>query len=94
MESMTIAESKITSQGQISVPAKIRKKLGVAPGSVLEWHEKDGEIIVKRATQYTSEDIFAAIFPELQDGSPREVFTVEEMDKGIERLMREKHGRG
>ena len=39
---MAIAHSKLTAQGQISVPAKVRRKLGVGPGSVLEWDE-DGE---------------------------------------------------
>jgi bifunctional DNA-binding transcriptional regulator/antitoxin component of YhaV-PrlF toxin-antitoxin module len=29
-------------QGQISVPVEIRRKLGVGPGSVLEW-EQDGD---------------------------------------------------
>jgi bifunctional DNA-binding transcriptional regulator/antitoxin component of YhaV-PrlF toxin-antitoxin module len=30
MEDMAIAQSKITAQGQISVPAEIRKRLGMA----------------------------------------------------------------
>ncbi|MFO0216018.1 MAG: AbrB/MazE/SpoVT family DNA-binding domain-containing protein, partial [Burkholderiales bacterium] len=29
---MAIAQSKITTQGQISIPAEVRKKLGVGPG--------------------------------------------------------------
>jgi len=33
---MTILHSKVTAQGQISVPAEIRRKLGIGPGSVLE----------------------------------------------------------
>jgi AbrB family looped-hinge helix DNA binding protein len=36
---MAIAQSKVTAQGQISVPAEVRKKLGVGPGSILEWEE-------------------------------------------------------
>jgi AbrB family looped-hinge helix DNA binding protein len=34
---MPIAKSKVTAQGQISVPAEVRKKLGIGPGSTLEW---------------------------------------------------------
>jgi antitoxin PrlF len=60
---MSIAQSKVTAQGQISVPAEIRKKLGVGPGSVLEWHEQDDQVIVRRAGRYTSEDIHRALFP-------------------------------
>ena len=41
---MAIAQSKLTAQGQISVPAEIRKKLGLGPGSVLEWDERSGEV--------------------------------------------------
>ena len=43
-----LAQSKVTAQGQISVPAEIRKKLGIDPGSVLEWDEQSGEVIVQQ----------------------------------------------
>ncbi|MBX9747400.1 MAG: type II toxin-antitoxin system PrlF family antitoxin, partial [Hyphomonadaceae bacterium] len=46
---MSAPKSKITAQGQISVPAEIRKKLGVGAGSMLEWADEDGKIVVKRA---------------------------------------------
>ena len=74
---MIIAKSKITSQGQISVPFEIRKKLGLGPGSVLEWEEDGDAILIKRAVKYSSEDIHNAVFPvkpvsrslsELKDG--------------------------
>jgi len=51
---MPIAHSKVTAQGQISVPSEVRKKLGVGPGSVLEWDEKDDVVVVRRAGRYTS----------------------------------------
>ena len=38
--SKVIAHSKVTAQGQISVPAELRKELGIGPGSVLEWHSR------------------------------------------------------
>jgi antitoxin PrlF len=59
---MTIAQSKVTAQGQISVPAEIRKKLGLRPGSVLEWDEKGGEVVVRRAGRYTSAQVHEALF--------------------------------
>jgi AbrB family looped-hinge helix DNA binding protein len=61
---MAIAHSRLTAQGQISVPAEIRKKLGVGPGSVLEWDEQGGQVVVRRAGRYTSEDVHHALFPE------------------------------
>ena len=36
---LAIARSKLTSQGQVSVPAEVRRRLGIAAGSVLEWDE-------------------------------------------------------
>lgn len=85
---MTIAKSRLTSQGQISIPAKIRKKLGLAAGSVIAWEELNGEIIVRREEQYSSQDIHNAVF----DSKP-EIKDISTFDKGIEKLMKEKHAR-
>lgn len=86
---MTLAHSKVTAQGQISVPAEVRRKLGIGPGSVLEWDVEDDKIVVRRAGRYTSEDIHRALFP---DGPPKPR-TLEELKKGIEQYIREKHAR-
>lgn len=61
---MGIAQSKVTAQGQISIPARIRQKLGIGPGSVLEWDENGENIVIRRVGQYTFEDIRKAMFPE------------------------------
>jgi AbrB family looped-hinge helix DNA binding protein len=60
---MTIAQSKVTAQGQISVPAKVRKKLGIGPGSMLEWHEQDGDVVIRRAGRFSCSDIHQMLFP-------------------------------
>jgi antitoxin PrlF len=86
---MTIATSRVTAQGQISVPADVRRKLGVGPGSVLEWDEEDGKIIVRRAGRFTSEDIHRALFP---DGPPK-ARTLAELKDGIRQYMVERHAR-
>jgi antitoxin PrlF len=83
---MAIAHSKLTAQGQISVPAEVRKKLGVGPGSVLEWQERDDEIVVRRARRYTSADIHAALFPEVPKPE-----TARELKEGIRRYMRKRY---
>jgi antitoxin PrlF len=56
---MTLARSKITAQGQISVPAEVRRKLGIGPGSVLEWNEEGEKIVVRRSARYNWEDLSA-----------------------------------
>jgi len=86
---MAIAQSKITSQGQISVPADIRRRLGVGPGSILDWEEDDGKIVLRRAGKYTFEDIHRALFG---NKKPKPI-TVKQMDEAIAKYMREKHGR-
>ena len=60
---MALARSKVTAQGQISVSAEVRRRLGIGPGSVLEWNEEDEKIVVRRSARYSSEDIHRAVFP-------------------------------
>ena len=83
---MERVESKITAQGQVSVPARIRRRLGLTPGSKIEWCESGGEVIVRRASKYSSRDIHQAVFD-----TPPEHRTVAEMDEGIRSRVRHKH---
>ncbi len=85
---MAIAHSKLTAQGQISVPAEIRRKLGLAPGSVVEWQESGEHIVVRRATRFTSEDIHQVLFE--QSPKPR---SLDDLKSGIKRHMRKRHAR-
>jgi antitoxin PrlF len=86
---MTIAQSKVTAQGQISVPAEVRKKLGVGPGSVLEWAEQNDQVVVRRAGRYTSQDVHSALFPD-----PAEKKKPAEVKHAIRKYMRKRHARG
>ena len=86
---MALARSRVTAQGQVSVPASISKRLGIAPGSILEWDEAGGNIVVRRAGQFSSEDIHRKLFP----NGPPEPRTIDEMKEGIERHMRERYAR-
>ncbi len=85
---MTIAHSKLTAQGQISVPVEVRRKLGISPGSVLEWDENDGQIIVRRVGRYTSEDVHRALF--MKSPKPR---TLEELKAGVRQYMKGRYAR-
>lgn len=59
---MPIAQSKMTARGRISVPAAVRSKLGLHPGSVLEWDESGGEVVVRKASHYTTAQVHEALF--------------------------------
>jgi antitoxin PrlF len=86
---MPIAKSKLTAQGQISVPAEVRRKLGIGPGSVLEWDEQDDKIVVRRSGRYTSEDVHRALYPgraPVSGGS--------DVKEAIRRYIRKRHARG
>jgi AbrB family looped-hinge helix DNA binding protein len=86
---MTIARSKITAQGQISVPAQVRRKLGLRPGSILEWHEEGEKVVVSRAGRYTFADIHRALFPK----RPPKARTIEDMKAGMRRHVKGRHAR-
>lgn len=85
---MKIAESRLTRQGQISVPAEVRRRLGLAPGSVLEWDAEDGVIVVRRSGRHSSADIHDALFPD-----PPEARSLVELKDGIRRHIRSKRAR-
>jgi len=89
MKIMALAHSKVTSQGQISVPSGVRRKLGIGPGSVLEWDEDGDKIVVRRSGRFSSEDIHRALFPR----KVAKTKTLEEMKEGIRRRARERYAR-
>ena len=86
---MTIARSRVTSQGQISVPADVRRKLGIRPGSLLEWEEDGDRIFVRRTGQYSFEDIHRALFGD----RPPKRRSLEELKQGIAGYVRNRHAR-
>jgi AbrB family looped-hinge helix DNA binding protein len=85
---MALAHSKLTAQGQISIPAKVRQRLGVGPGSVLEWDDEGGQVVVRKAGRYTSEDVHRALF-----ARPPRPRTIAEMKEGIRRNVRRRRAR-
>lgn len=90
MTAMSLPQSKVTAQGQISVPAEIRRKLGIGPGSVLEWEQEGERVVVRKVGKYSSEDIHHAIFANRPKPKPR---TLHELKQSIADHMREKHAR-
>lgn len=83
---MALAHSKLTAQGQVSVPAKVRQRLGVGPGSVIEWEEDGDRVVVRKAGRHSSEDIHRMLFPT----TPRRR-TVEDLKNGLRRYIKKRH---
>ena len=84
---MALAQSRLTAQGQISVPAEVRKRLGVGPGSVIEWEQEGKKIVVRKAAKYDMADLHRALFPK---GPPARK-SEKALREGISSLVRKKH---
>jgi AbrB family looped-hinge helix DNA binding protein len=85
---VSLAKSRLTSQGQISVPAEVRRKLGLGPGSVLEWEQVGEQMLVRRAGTYSSQDIHQALFS--RKPAKR---SLAELKQGRARDIRKRHAR-
>ena len=83
---MALAHSKLTAQGQISVPAIVRRKLGIGPGSVLEWDDDGERVVVRRVGRYSSEDVHRSLFPTRPQ--PR---TLADLKAGVRQHIRKRH---
>jgi antitoxin PrlF len=86
---VALAHSRLTAQGQISVPAEVRKRLGVGPGAILEWDEENGQVVVRRAGRYSSEDIHRALFRKRP-----ETKSLDDLKEGVRRYVKGRHARG
>jgi len=85
---MAIAQSRLTAQGQISVPAAVRQKLGIGPGSTLEWSEEGEKVVVRRVGRFTSTDLHEAVFPK-----PPRRRTLAELKEGLKGYAKRRHAR-
>jgi len=86
---MSLAKSRVTAQGQISVPAEVRRKLGIGPGSVLEWDQVGEEMVVRRAGTYSSQDVHDALFSRTPARR-----TLADLKAGRSKYVRKRHALG
>jgi AbrB family looped-hinge helix DNA binding protein len=87
---MNRTRSKVTAQGQISVPSEVRRQLGLGPGSVLVWEWRDGEFVVRRAGKCSSDEIQSAVFGDARSAKGKPV----DAKAGVRKCMRRRHARG
>jgi AbrB family looped-hinge helix DNA binding protein len=85
---MKLAQSRVTVQGQISVPVEVRRRLGIGPGSVIEWDDEGGVVVVRRAGKYSSQDLHEALFRT----KPKRR-SLAALKAGIVREMKRRHAR-
>lgn len=87
---MLQAQSKLTSQGQVSVPAAIRQLLNLTPGAVLEWSEDGGRVTVSRAVRHSTAEVHAALFDDAVQ-SAANAKTLAELKQGIRQHMKQRY---
>jgi antitoxin PrlF len=73
---MISATSRVTSQNQISIPAEVRRRFDIQPGTEIVWEEKDGDLRV-RPKRSTLEDIQTIL-----GASPSGPRTLEQLREG------------
>ena len=86
---MTIAQSRLTSQGQVSIPPEVRRRLGLGPGSVIEWDQDGERVVVRRAGRHSSAEVSAVLFPD-GAGAPR---SLKALKAGLRANVKRRHAR-
>lgn len=87
---MQKVQSRLTSQGQVSVPASVRNFLHLIPGSMLVWTQEGDRIVVDRAKRHSTTEVHHALFSEdpPNTGPTR---TLVELKQGIRQHMQKRH---
>jgi bifunctional DNA-binding transcriptional regulator/antitoxin component of YhaV-PrlF toxin-antitoxin module len=83
---MGIAQSRITAQGQVSIPVAVMRQFGLAPGEVIDWEAVEGRLVIQKAGQYSMEDVREAL--RIPPGVHK---SGQEIRDGIRARMRAKH---
>ena len=63
---MEMSVAKVTSQGQITIPADIRKLLGIQPGGKVMFIQNGNRVMMANATVEAFEQMQAAFAPEAE----------------------------
>ena len=84
-------QTKLTSQGQVSVPAPVRNFLHLIPGSVLVWTQEGDRIVVERAKRHSTKEVHLALFSEGPPPRTGQAKTLVELKQGIREQMQRRH---
>jgi bifunctional DNA-binding transcriptional regulator/antitoxin component of YhaV-PrlF toxin-antitoxin module len=85
-KAMSLAQSRITAQGQVSIPVSVMRQFGLAPGEVINWETLGGRLTIEKAGQYSLADVQSAL--QLPEGLHKSDAEVRE---GIKARTRAKH---
>jgi antitoxin PrlF len=91
MQTSQNIQTKLTSQGQVSVPASVRAWLGLTPGAAIEWTQEADSFRVRRAVKHSTLEVHQALFPQGSSAAPAKTLT--QLKQGIGQHMRTKYAR-
>ena len=81
MESPNVMKAKVSTKGWVVIPAALRKRHGLKPGSLVEFRELDGRIvIIPRVT-----DVIEALYGKLAGETSLTKALLEDRAKELER---------
>lgn len=83
-------QTKLTSQGQVSVPAPVREFLNLIPGSMLVWTQEGDKVFVERAKRHSTQEVHEALFSE-GSGALMPAKTLGELKQGLRDSIRRRH---
>jgi AbrB family looped-hinge helix DNA binding protein len=83
-------QTKLSSQGQVSVPASVRSFLHLIPGSVLVWTQDGDRIVVERAKRHSTAEVHAALFAGDAPATAQPK-TLAELKQGVRQRMQRRH---
>ena len=69
----------VSEKGQVTIPKRLRDRLGIVPGAVLEFREESGTLVASTAC---AADAFASVYGILAVGRPVDAL-VDEL-RGVE----------
>lgn len=87
---MQKVQTKLTSQGQVSVPVAVRRFLHLTPGSALVGSQDGDRIVVERARRHGTAEVHQALFSDAAPaGAPAN--SLAELKQGIRQRMQRRH---
>ena len=86
--------AKITTRGQITIPAEIRKKLGVRDGDKVIFLEENGRVVIENAAMIALRNAQNAFVGEAERLGLETEQDVVDMVKEVRREMREEANAG
>jgi len=87
---MISKQSKLTSQGQVSVPASVRQFLSLSPGATMLWVQEGERMWVERAVTHTTTDVHQALFG---DSALKQTADTPDTKHAIRGFIQKKHAR-